>query len=63
MTLSLMNIMQEIDKRIRVDFPQKFGNNESRQTTRPVQSVASANRSAKHWSQTNETHIISSSNS
>ena len=38
---------QEIDKRIRVDFPQKFGNSESRQTTRPVQSVASANRSAK----------------
>ena len=38
---------QEIDKRIRVDFPQKFGNTESRQTTRPVQSVASANRSAK----------------
>jgi len=38
---------QEIDKRIRVDFPHKFGNTESRQTTRPVQSVASANRSAK----------------
>ena len=38
---------QEIDKRIRVDFPHQFGNTESRQTTRPVQSVASANRSAK----------------
>ena len=38
---------QEIDKRIRVDFPHKFDNTESRQTTRPVQSVASANRSAK----------------
>jgi len=38
---------QEIDKRIRVDFPHKFGNTESIQTTRPVQSVASANRSAK----------------
>jgi hypothetical protein len=38
---------QEIDKRIRVDFPHKFGNTESRQTTRPVQSVASASRSAK----------------
>jgi len=37
----------EIDKRIRVDFPQKFDNSGSRQTTRPVQSVASANRSAK----------------
>jgi hypothetical protein len=38
---------QEIDKRIRVDFPHKFDNTESRQTTRPVQSVASASRSAK----------------
>ena len=37
----------EIDRRIRVDFPHKFDNSESRQTTRPVQSVASANRSAK----------------
>ena len=38
---------EEIDKRIRVDFPHKFDNSESRQTTRPVQSVASASRSAK----------------
>ena len=38
---------EEIDKRIRVDFPHKFDSSESRQTTRPVQSVASANRSAK----------------
>ena len=37
----------EIDKRIRVDFPHKFGNNESKQTNRAVQSVASANRSSK----------------
>ena len=37
----------EIDKRIRVDFPHKFGNNETIATTKPVQSVASANRSAK----------------
>jgi hypothetical protein len=37
----------EIDRRIRVDFPHKFDNSESIQTTRPVQSVASANRSAK----------------
>ena len=37
----------EIDRRIRVDFPQKFDKSESIQTTRPVQSVASANRSAK----------------
>jgi hypothetical protein len=38
---------QEIDKRIRVDFGHKFGNNETKQTNRPVQSVASANRSVK----------------
>jgi hypothetical protein len=38
---------EEIDKRIRVDFPHKFDRSESRQTTRPVQSVASASRSAK----------------
>jgi hypothetical protein len=38
---------EEIDKRIRVDFPHKFDNSGDIQTTRPVQSVASANRSAK----------------
>jgi len=38
---------QEIDKRIRVDFSHKFGNNETKQTNRAVQSVASANRSTK----------------
>jgi len=37
----------EIDKRIRVDFPNKFGNTETQATTKPVQSVASANRSVK----------------
>jgi|TARA_R110002051_G_scaffold96124_3_gene166162 hypothetical protein len=37
----------EIDKRIRVDFPSKFGNNEKQTTSKPVQSVASANRSVK----------------
>jgi len=37
----------EIDKRIRVDFPHKFGTNETIATTKPVQSVASANRSVK----------------
>ena len=37
----------EIDKRIRVDFPHKFGNTQDTATTKPVQSVASANRSAK----------------
>jgi hypothetical protein len=43
---------EEVDKRIRVDFPHKFGKSETRQTTRPVQSVASANRSVKPGRQT-----------
>jgi hypothetical protein len=38
---------QEIDKRIRVDFGHKFGNTDKQATTKPVQSVASANRSIK----------------
>ena len=38
---------QEIDKRMRVDFPTKFGNNEAEKTSAPVQTVASANRSVK----------------
>ena len=37
----------EVDKRIRVDFPHKFGNTETKQTAAPVQTVASANRSVK----------------
>ena len=37
----------EVDKRIKVDFPHKFGNTEQHRTTKPVQSVASANRSVK----------------
>ena len=37
----------EVDKRMRVDFPHKFGKNETKQTTAPVQTVASANRSVK----------------
>ena len=37
---------EEIDKRIRIDFPHKFGNTEQT-TTKPVQSVASATRSVK----------------
>ena len=37
----------EIDKRIRVDFGHKFGNTDTKQTNRAVQSVASANRSTK----------------
>ena len=42
----------EIDKRIRVDFPHKFDNSETIQTTKPVQSVASATRSVKPGRQT-----------
>ena len=38
---------EEVDKRIRVDFPNKFGKTDDTQTTKPVQSVASANRSVK----------------
>jgi len=38
---------EEIDKRIRVDFPHKFGNTEDKQSNRAVQSVASATRSSK----------------
>ena len=37
----------EVDKRIRVDFPHKFGNTENKQSTAPVQTVASATRSVK----------------
>ncbi len=37
----------EVDKRIRVDFPHKFGTTDTKQTTAPVQTVASANRSVK----------------
>jgi hypothetical protein len=38
----------EIDKRIRLEFPHKFANNEQKaETTKPVQTVASAKRSTK----------------
>jgi len=37
----------EVDKRIRVDFPHKFGTTENKQTAAPVQTVASATRSVK----------------
>ena len=37
----------EVDKRIRVDFPHKFGKNEVKQSAEPVQTVASAKRSVK----------------
>ena len=44
----------EIDKRIRLEFPQKFGNNtkQSAESTKPVQTVASATRSTKTGRQT-----------
>jgi len=41
------NYYAEVDSRIKVDFPHKFGNTETKQTAKPVQSVASANRSVK----------------
>ena len=37
----------EIDKRIRLEFPHKFANNATTETTRPTQQVASAKRSVK----------------
>jgi len=37
----------EIDKRIRLEFPHKFATNEVKETTKPVQTVASAKRSTK----------------
>ena len=42
----------EVDKRIRVDFSHKFGNTGTKQSTTPVQTVASANRSVKPGRQT-----------
>ena len=41
----------EIDKRMRLDFPHKFGNTESTVTTKPTQTVASAKRSVNSKSQ------------
>ena len=37
----------EVDRRIKVDFPHKFGTTETKQSAAPVQTVASANRSVK----------------
>jgi hypothetical protein len=37
----------EIDKRIRLEFPHKFAKKEPKETTKPVQTVASAKRSTK----------------
>jgi hypothetical protein len=37
----------EVDRRIKVDFPHKFGTTKTKQSAAPVQTVASANRSVK----------------
>ena len=37
----------EIDRRIRLEFPQKFATTEAKETAKPVQTVASAKRSTK----------------
>ena len=37
----------EIDKRIRLEFPHKFGTNNPTESARPVQTVASSKRSTK----------------
>ena len=37
----------EVDRRIKVDFPHKFGTTDNKQTAAPVQTVASATRSVK----------------
>ena len=42
----------EVDKRIRVDFPNKFDKDRGIETSKPVQSVASAQRSVKQGRQT-----------
>jgi GH15 family glucan-1,4-alpha-glucosidase len=38
---------EEIDKRIRLEFPHKFGKSKVEQTSKPTQNVASATRSSK----------------
>ena len=43
---------EEVDKRIRVDFPHKFGNTNSQESTKPTQTVASAKRSVQHGRKT-----------
>ena len=42
----------EVDKRMRLDFPHKFAKTESKETTNPTQTVASATRSVKPGRQT-----------
>jgi hypothetical protein len=45
MILNLMNIMRKIDRRIKVEFPHKFGTTNTKPTNTGVQNVASASRS------------------
>ena len=55
----------EVDKRIRLEFPQKFDKMDGTTTERakPAQNVASAKRSASTRTQKNcETHTITGSN-
>ena len=42
----------EIDKRMRIDFPHKFDNTKSQESTKPTQTVASAKRSVQHGRKT-----------
>ena len=42
----------EVDKRMRLDFPHKFGNTRSQESTKPTQTVASAKRSVQHGRKT-----------
>ena len=42
----------EVDKRMRIDFPHKFGNTRSQESTKPTQTVASAKRSVQHGRKT-----------
>ena len=44
---SSQDYYQEIDRRMKVDFPARFGNTTEEKTSAPVQTVASANRSVK----------------
>ena len=43
---------KEVDKRMKLDFPHKFGNTETKEPTKPTQTVASATRSVKPGRQT-----------
>jgi hypothetical protein len=53
----------EIDKRIKLEFPHKFGSVGSTNTTsKPTQVVASANRSSKPGRKTVTTHTVTGSN-